>query len=409
MGIAKYLIGGKPLDDAAEWLETIANEYIFESGIIADWQGIRQLVRSGYIDKVLSIGDQLSMKWKQDDNTTYDLDWDVVDFAPVTTENGDSVPGLWLQSHWALPGIQFDGNEAFWHCDTALTAGTYNVIMGNNWGSNVVKDKVYQFTLTEDVPQGGQLVFTTASSTTAGLDSNSPSTWRVRSYQSPSSTTHIEMVEVTEGNDGTNLGTLSSSTKYSSTGLNNMQRSSYGYNRWSQSGIRQWLNSDKDASGWWEAQNVYDRPPDQFTSIRGFMAGLPEEFLEVIKPIQVVTALNTVSDTDIGVSEITYDKFFLPSLEQEYIVPQVSNVEGKYWPYWKERLQLSSPQQTGSTNANPKHTRYAINNHSSSQPCRLRSASRGSACYAWHVHTTGNVNTNYATSAYRPCPACVIW
>jgi hypothetical protein len=220
------------------------------------------------------------------------------------------------------------------------------------------------------------------------------------------------MVTVSEGNEGTNLGTLSSSTKYSDTGINNMQRASYGYNRWSQSGIRQWLNSDASIGNWWSHQNVFDRPPDQLTSMRGFMAGLPEAFVEIVNPVKVTTALNTVSDTDIGTTEDTYDKFFLPSLEQEYIVSQLTDVEGPYWPYWKQRMDLSSPQnwyQSSSvTNANPFHIRYTIENHNSAQLVRLRSAWRGNACYTWYVYSTGNVYGSNAAYAFRAAPACVI-
>ena len=393
-------------------LFTIARNKVVSVETISNYSQLLDIVRTGQADKVFDIGDRIITEWAVDANTTYDLPWDVVNIANVVNEKGDSVPGLWLQAHWALPGVQFDGNEAFYHCDETLPSGTYNIIMGNSWGSNVVSGKTYQFTLTQNVPAGGQLVFTTASSTTSGLPDQSPSNWRVRSYSTPESTSHIEMVTVSEGNEGTNLGTLSSSTKYSDTGINNMQRASYGYNRWSQSGMRQWLNSDASIGNWWSHQNVFDRPPDQLTSMRGFMAGLPEAFVEIVSPVKVTTALNTVSDTDIGTTEDTYDKFFLPSLEQEYIVPQLADVEGPYWPYWKQRMDLSSPQnlyQSSSvTNANPFHIRYAIENHNSAQNVRLRSARRGNAYNAWFVSSTGYVYYSNAPYANRPAPACVI-
>ena len=353
----EYLVGSPVMDRVKNSLYTIARNKVITGGTIEDYNQLQHIVRSGHAGDVFQIGDRIVMDWAQDSSHTYDLPWDIVDIANVVNEKGDTVPGLWLQSHWALPAIQFDGNEAFWHCDEALPAGTYNITMGNSWGSNVVAGKTYQFTLTQNVPTGGQLMFARESTTIAGLPDNDPSTWRVRSYESKSATTHIEMVSVTEGSEGTSLGTLSSSTKYADTGVNNMQRASYGYNRWSQSGIRQWLNSDAASGGWWTAQNVFDRPPDQLTSIRGFMAGLPDDFLEIVNPVKVTTALNTVSDSEIGTSEDTYDRFFLPSLEQEYCVPQLSGVEGVYWPYWKDRLELAAPQAwySSSTNTNENH------------------------------------------------------
>ena len=134
----------------------------------------------------------------------------------------------------------------------------------------------------------------------------------------------------------------------------------------------------------------------------------PTLLLGMVKESKVVNALNTVTDAGIGASEVTYDKFFLPSLEQEYIAPQASGVEGSYWPYWKERLELNSPQAQGSGGTNPRHIRYAIENHASAQNCRLRSASRGNARVAWYVTSSGDANYNNATNASRPAPACVI-
>ena len=138
------------------------------------------------------------------------------------------------------------------------------------------------------------------------------------------------------------------------------------------------------------------------------MRGFDEDFLRIIKPVKVTTALNTITDNLIGASEDTYDTFFLPSLEQEYIVPQVSGVEGSYFPYWKERLGLASPQVTGSAGANSRHIRYGFDAKTSAQYCRLRSAGRGGACYAWLVTTAGYAGYDTAAPASRGCPACVI-
>lgn len=278
--------------------------------------------------------------------------------------------------------------------------------MGNSWGSNVVAGKVYQFTTTQ---AGKVFQFGTASSTIGGLPDQNPANWRVLVYSSISSTEVLERVNLTEGSGGTDLGTLSSSTKYSTTGINNMQRSAYGYNRWSQSAMRQFLNSSAAAGGWWTSENPFDRPPDQLATLRGFMAGFDEGFLNILKPVKVRTALNTVSDSEIGTYEDTYDTFFPASLEQEYIVPQLANTEGEYWEYWKRRLGLTSPQAQGAAGTNAAHIRYAYDAKTSAQYCRLRSAHRGNATSTWSVYSTGNAsNGTNATYALRCAPACVI-
>ena len=374
---------------------------------ITKMSDVKAIVRAGMAKELFDIGDQIVVTWN-DGSHDYECPFDVVSFDNVVRKSdGETVPGLWLQAHWLIPGVQFDGNEAFWYCDEALAAGTYNITMGNGWGTHVVSGKVYQFTLTQEVPAGGQLLFGTASSTTGGLPDQAPANWRVWSFASQTATEPIEKVTLAEGTSGTSLGTLSSSTKYADTGVNNMQRASYGYNRWSQSGLRQYLNSDAATGAWWTPQNVFDRPPSELTSKPGFMAGLPADFLDAVEEVKVTTALNTVSDSQIGTTEDTWDKFFIASLEQEYCVPQLAGAEGAYWPYWKERLGIDNPQAWYADGTLTEHIRYSIENHTSPQVARLRSAYRGGAHYTWGVYSTDVVNF-YATYSLRFAPACVI-
>lgn len=369
------------------------------------WSDIQRIVQNGVAPDLFAIGDQLEIGWN---GTT--LEWDVVSFDDVELQNGNIVPGMWLQSHYALEGIQFDASEAIYVTESALAAGTYHFTFGTTWGSNVVSGKSYQFTTTQEIPVGGQIMIGKNNDWyTWGAPDVAPSNWRVHTFSTNSATTPLESnLTLTEGTGGTDLGSLASTQKYSSSGMNNLQRAGYGYNRWGQSANRQYYNSSAAAGAWWTPQNPFDRAPQQLASQAGFMAGFDSDFLAVLKPIKVVTALNTVSDTDIGTSEATYDTFFLPSLEQEYIVPQLAGVEGAYWPYWKERLGLDSPQAQGSDGANENHIRYAYNAKTSAQLCRLRSAHRGFAYYTWVVHASGYAYGYGATSALRGCPACVI-
>lgn len=367
---------------------------------------IHEIVRSGEADKVFAFGDQIFLNYN-DGTNSYVLPFDIVHFADVTLQDGETVPGMFIQSHYAMEACQFDAAEAFYVVtDSALAAGTYNITMGNAWGQ-IVANKTYQFTLTQDVPVGGQLLLG-LESTTTGFSDKAPNLWRVWVFASAAATTPTEKLTLTEGATGTSLGTLASATKYGTSGMNNMQRCSYGYNRWSQSGLRQRLNSAAAAGAWWAAQNPYDRAPEQLSTLRGFMAGFDDAFLNIIKPVKVRTALNTLSDSEIGTYEDTFDTFFPASLEQEYIVPQASGVEGEYWEYWKRRLGLSSPQAQGNGGTNAYHIRYAYNARTSAQACRLRSATRAYAYYAWYVNASGYASYSFATYALRCAPACVI-
>ncbi|MCD7828888.1 MAG: DUF6273 domain-containing protein [Clostridiales bacterium] len=379
--------------------------------ITADFATIRRIVRQGLAASAFTIGDKITVNWTDSvAGKTYEWPFDVVHFGDVELEDGETVPGMFLQAHYCSPfGVQFDQSEALYYCDEALPAGTYHFTIGTKWGTYCVADTSYYFTTTVDIPAGGQIrIGLTSENSAWGAPDNAPGNWRVWTYSSPSSTSCLEGdgLTLTEGTEGTDLGTTTSAIDYSDSGINNLQRAAYGYNRWSQSGIRQYLNSTAAIGSWWTPQNNFDRAPSQLGTYPGFMSGFDSDFLNVLGKVKVTTALNTVSDDQIGTSEDTYDTFFLPSLEQQYITPQLSGVEGDYWEYWKLAAGASSPVAQYVTGAFP--VTYAINAQTSAQSVRLRSANRGYANYVWNVTSTGSVYCYYASTANRFAPACVI-
>lgn len=391
------------LREGVDLLHVLVRGQVFDN-----WGQIQELVKRGLAQQYFKIGDQLEVNWQKGE-TVHKLPFDVVSFDPVLKSgSSDPVPGLWLQSHYAMDGVQFGASRAAYYCQEALAAGTYIFEITTTW-SQAVAGK-YQFTTTQEIPAGGQIVigrnndfYTWAAPDTA------PSAWKVHTFSTVGSTTALETnLAVTTVSEGTALFTLSSAAKYNANGEGNLQSCGYGYNRWAFSSMRKWLNSDAVAGQWWVASDNADRPAQQLATLDGFMKGFESDFLSVLGKVKVTTALNTTSDSEIGASEVTYDTFFLPSLEQEYIVPQASGVEGAYWPYWKERLGLNSPQEQGGGGANVNHIRYAYDARTSAQICRLRSADRGFASNTWAVRTSGYAYYYGATHAIRGCPACVI-
>ena len=358
---------------------------------------IHEIVRSGEAANVFSIGDQINVAYN-DGTSNYVLPFDIVHFGDVTLQDGETVPGMYIQSHYAMQGVQFDAREAFFVVpDGGLGAGYYNFTTTSTFGSMALG--TWQFQATEDLPGGAFLVFK-EDTYSAGLAGS-----HVDVYANAKATTPLASYAISSGSTGTPLGDLGNGAAGT---LNNIQCTVYGYNRWSQSAMRQFLNSSAAANAWWAGQNKFDRAPSQLTSLPGFMSGFDQAFLDIINPVQVTTALNTVSDTSFGTSENTYDTFFPASLEQEYIVPQLANTEGEYWEYWKRRLGLSSPQLQGSGGTNPAHIRYAYDAKTVAQSCRLRSADRGAACGTWYVYASGYASYGHAAFASRVAPACVI-
>lgn len=369
---------------------------------------IASIIRGNDVDrnkKLFPIGDQIIMPWKDMDDenhntneTAYQVAWDIVHHGEVTLRDGSIVPGMFIQMHLCSAyGVQFSHHEAFMNCPDGLVAGTYHVTFGGTWGSKgATSGTSWQFTLTQDVPAGGRL------SGFEGLPDQAPSAWRVKSWATPGSAEPIETVVVASGNDGTDLGTMMLNAP-GEDGLNCMQRTGYGSNRWSTSALRQYLN--KSGNNWWESQTDFDIRPDQYAK-KGFMTGFDADFLNAIKPIKVTTALNTVEGYD-DATEDTFDAFFLPSLQQMNVTPQLANVEGDVFEYWRSRLGSSSYVGTGSSNVFDAFKIPALNAYSA-QGVRLRSAYRGYAYYTWNVYSSGYVSTNTASAAHRFSPVCVI-
>jgi len=362
---------------------------------ITDYELLRKIVRNGSAPDFFNIGDQIIVPWTDKaENVDYQMPFDVAHFMKTDTKGESGIPSMVLHSHFVIPfGIQFSQYQAFYYAEDGLAAGTYHIKGGTTWGQ-FTKGEFYQFTLTEPVPAGGQL---------AGFrdvaDGSPVTSKTVQSFASPSSPTAIETVAISIGDDGTYLGEMASD---STAELNALQSVGYGYNRWSQSAYRQWLNSDKQ--DWWEPQSNYDRPPTEASTKWGFLSGFDPEFLEIIKPTKVITAKNTLIDD--GKLEDTYDRFFLPSKEEIYNTPQLAG-EGGNWDYWKQRLGLPS-ETANHPSVYPEYIKYGLEAQSTAYTWRLRSATRGSSGYVWTVSSTGYVYDGIARYSYRSAPACRI-
>ena len=97
---------------------------------------------------------------------------------------------------------------------------------------------------------------------------------------------------------------------------------------------------------------------------------------------------------------------FLPSLTEVYAVEQ--KTEGQPFEYWKRRLGISSPQGWYSEHAMPERICYGVDNHTSPQRVRFRSAFVDLARNVWYAYSTGSVYDNSASRALRSCPVVVL-
>jgi hypothetical protein len=367
-----------------------------------DWNEIAEIVRGGNAARDFNIGDQIVDSWTNDSNVKYAFPWDVVAFGNFEKHDGTVVPGMVLQAHYSDPiGMQFSGYAALLQCPSGLAAGTYHFQCSGTWG-NITANTDYQFTLTQAVPENGLVCGP------QNWPDVAVANWKITTYASNTSTTPIEQVALTAGNDGTDLGTFTPG--YSSATMNGYQTTAYGYNRWSKSAIRQWLNSDAAAGAWWHPQTVWDMAPSKASQYRGFLAGFSDDFKHILHETKIKTALNNSDATKEGVGyEYTYDKLFLPALEQMYVTPQATgtDAEGDYWEYYKELNGTETKYAQGGTY--PELIKYNLANHSSAAYQRLRSANRGISNSTWNVNASGYVlYGSTAIYALQCAPACII-
>lgn len=170
----------------------------------------------------------------------------------------------------------------------------------------------------------------------------------------------------------------------------------YGHNRVQTSALRQWLNSDADKGAWWTAPKTGYCPPSQLNSIKGFMAGLSQEFIDCVAKVKRTYYTNSV--TDGSVIDVLYDKFFSATGTELY--GSVNDNEGTYFPYYKEVTGLSAP----SNSQNTGRIKYALNAKISSQDCWAFSSNRGFSYYVWRRYAAGQLNNNNANNSYRAVP-----
>lgn len=368
-----------------------------QTGVVEemDYNGIKSVVAAGNAPAVFPVGTQLVNTYTGKDGKAYDCPWDVVKSDDIAEgETGTTAPAMVMQMHYAsLEDIQFSAYQAFYVVqESGLAVGTYNVKMGLDWGTNVKNGTVYQFTLTKNAPAGARLTgFYNAPDT-------APTNWKVYVYKDRNKSELLETCNVSAGSAGMNLGTFLAKPNGK---LNGLHPVGYGDNRWYKSAYRQYLNSDLPAKQWWQPQDEWDMKPDQADTVPGFLAGFSNDFKNALTRVKVVTYSNNV--TDDGSAVVTYDKIFLPSLQEIYCSPQVSG-EGTYWPYWKERTGAKTPQAKFQTY--PLRITRDLAQHTVARNVRLRSANRDSGHFSFFVNHSGNVTDRGSVVELRCAPAC---
>lgn len=258
--------------------EAIVNA--FKSGF---WSVIQTIVKSGNAKRFFNIGDELACKISYNKHD-YDFPWIVVDNdRECEWEDGSKHPGLWLNAKYALPNtMELDAPEQSYSPDTVAQEGVY--YFGRKANSD---DPLNPLITPLNLNTGDQI---------------------------PKSEYNAIFKHA----------------------FNDLSIVYQGYNRYSQSCIRLHLNN---LTIYWNSQHVGDVGAS-YSYGYGFAYGMPRDFLDVINPIKIKTIIS--NDIDGEKTDITYDRFFLPSIEEfggqlKWGSKVFEDSEGLVFPYWQQK------------------------------------------------------------------------
>jgi hypothetical protein len=324
---------------------------------LTDLSAIKKISEAGEATKYFSEGDQIVVQYTDVNGNVYSMPWDMILGKTATLADGTVREGIYLKSHYAtVESIQYDAPEQEVTTDTVAAAGMYY------YANDYMDGQFLDLATGEELPYEG--IYEGA--------------FEEFYYNAICDTT----AQITQG----------------------------GYNRYSHSAIHQWLNSTAGKGDWWTAAHVGDSAPSALSSYNGFMAGLPADFLSLVETVQFGRTLNTVSEPDKSLgTEIVQAKFFLPSLEQCYITPELAGVEGDAWNYYKalaEEAGLTGQFQPYSTY--PALIHYALNSQTTAQMVCLGSTFLKSSMVIWVVDANGKISYHNPNTAFRVTPVCFI-
>lgn len=356
----------------AQALELIA-KHLMQTGSVVAWPDVQEIIRHGMGSSDFPVGSQLTVSYGEKtmllDVLGHDIDLD---------PHGRFQHSTTFALHTLLDASQFDATEALYYAADGLAAGTYYFTLLAGYDVEY-GGATLQFTLAQAVPAGGVIMFPW------GYQQQALTT-KISTYASREAVAAIETVSVSTGSDGTDLGTADGHTEH----MNHAHRLRYGSNRYKESAIRQWLNSDKAGGAWWQPQNEFDRAPS-YAARDGFLKKLDEGLVAAIGEADKTVALNTV--TDGGGSEVVRDRVWLLSRDEMGYGHENNITEGQTYPFF-----------AGATNAD---RIYLLNG--APRWYWLRTPNTGHGNNVRNVSTDGSLYSNFACSSIGVLAAFTIY
>lgn len=360
---------------------------------INSWQDVRNAVRLGLGAKLFPVGYEFTTL---DADTGAMLEWAVRAHDHHIPANKHLTHSMTLELKHLYSDvngtyirIEFDAAEAFAYAWDEIAPGTYNfTVEGSPYAAD--NGKTFQFTLTQAVPTDGQIWLNVAYN-------RSVTTGTIETYTNAKALDYIEEAIITEGNEGTSLGTTDGYD------LNHPHRYIRGSNNYAQSAIRQWLNSKEAAGNVWQSTTQFDVAPSWVDDLNGFMHGLPEEFLEVVVPAVIPCRTNSICETEsLDGTEFNINELY--ELEDKFFILSQGEI---YGTYASDDLQDGTllDYYNGLTNAEKKK----FDKTGGARNAWLRSPLPTHAYTARVVNSgTGRISPTNASRTNGVAPACII-
>lgn len=364
---------------------------------------IHEIVRSGLAPQCFAIGDQINVTRGEET-----LTFDVIGFDHDVAVDPNIRHTMTLQLHnlWGSY-LAFDASEALLVAKQALPAGTYNITLDHGaYGGGTVQDTTYQFTTTVDIPIGGAIKHSTMGQyQSGGYTKDQITSGTFTTYATADAENALESnIATTEGAAGINLGTVSANNpsyrvENDYCYVNFTERNRYGSNNWSQSALRQWMNTAAAGGSWWTAQTRFDRPAN--ANIDGFLKGMDTNFLKILCDVEKTTQQSIADGYGLATSS---ERFFLLSRPEVYFGTERSTdgADGTVYAYYGQGLSDLSTAGTG------KDTNRIKYKGSTPYYWWLRSPHAGNGNGVRCVNPDGVLNSSTAYSSYGVAPACVI-
>ena len=337
----------------------------------------------------------------------YECPWIYVGSDDFISADGSTLTNrpIFMPLYATSHSFMYQQYPAFYYAKKKLTAGTYYVHFATKLGEKLVDDCLdWEFTVTKDIPVGARLSgFRYGYYSSAWVAGSDGMTLRV---YADNGIDILETVAISQCTDTTNKTKLCEIGAKRTGNVNDIYSTFLCGNEWELSEIRQWLNSGEKAGKWWSPKSKFDLAPSELNNVDGFLTLIPEELRAVIKTVKIKTALNTVNYASGKYSE-TFDKVFMPSLEQMFVQKQREG-EGNYLPYWKERLNLDSPIGWYSSNINDGLKIGRVNAKTIPSYIWLRSCISNSSYFSWLVYTSGFIDNSSCCYSRCVLPLVVI-